>query len=273
MKQAENTSARAHIGKGDDHDGAADEAFESRWRARFREFAEEREDDAGIAGWSRAGLDARVRQFLQVRTRPRAGTCWLDAGCGAGTYTRILRDQGLVPVGTDYSFPTLRKAMQRETGPAMYATADVRCLPFADATFDGVLCFGVMQALSRSDEAVDTLARVTRPGGEVWVDALNRWCIVNLYDIVRRRVQGRRMHLRYESPRVMKQLMRSSGLREVRLHWLPLLPGRFKGAQHWVETPLARWVFRFVPFAGLLLCHSFIVVGMRQAERRDRHGD
>jgi hypothetical protein len=63
----------------------------------------------------------------------------------------------------------------------------------------------------------------------------------------------------------MKDLMRRAGLGDIRLHWLPLLPGRLKGLQHWVESPAARWIFRFVPFAGLLLCHSFIVTGRRPA--------
>lgn len=242
---------------------AGRDAFESAWRARFEEFAEEREDDAGIAGWSRAGLDARVRQFLQCWRPTDVRGLWLDAGCGAGTYTRILRERGLEVVGTDYSFPTLRKALTRETGPAMYAVSDVRSLPFSDSTFDGALCFGVMQALSRSDEAVRALAGVVKPGGDVWIDALNRWCVVNLLDTLRRRLQGRRMHLRYESPGLMKDLMRRAGLRDVRLHWLPLLPSRLKGLQHWVEGPVARWIFRAVPFAGLLLCHSFIVTGRR----------
>ncbi|MCU0242863.1 MAG: class I SAM-dependent methyltransferase, partial [Vicinamibacteria bacterium] len=152
-----------------------EDRFEADWRHRFEEFAEEREDDAGIAGWSRAGLDARVRQFLQAWSAPREGSLWLDAGCGAGTYTRLLRGRGVASVGTDYSFPTLRKAVQRESRQAAYAAADVRHLPFPDSTFDGALCFGVMQALSRSDEAVRALAGVVRPGGEVWVDALNRW--------------------------------------------------------------------------------------------------
>lgn len=244
-----------------DREGLSADSFESAWRTRFTEFAEEREDDAGIAGWSPAGLDARVRQFLQHWSRPRGGNRWLDAGCGAGTYTRILRDHGLEVIGTDYSFPTLRKATQRDARTALYAVADVRRLPFADATFDGVLCLGVMQALSRSDDAVRALAGVARPGGEVWIDALNRWCLVNLYDTLRRRVRGRRMHLRYESPGVLKALMRSRGLRDVRLHWLPLLPARFKGLQRWVEGSAVRWIFRYVPFAGLLLCHSFIVSG------------
>ena len=245
--------------------GPANRSFESAWRTRFEEFAENRDDDAGIAGWSSAGLDARVRQFLCAWMRPRPGGRWLDAGCGAGTYTRILQGQGLRVIGTDYSLPTLRKATQRDSGVTSYAVADVRRLPFGNASFDGVLCLGVMQALSQSDEAVRALVAVVRPGGEVWVDALNRWCLVNLYDTFRRRIRGRRMHLRYESSRNLISLMRSSGVANLHLHWLPLLPARLKRLQRWVERPLARAFLRFVPFAGLLLCHSFIVSGKRSA--------
>lgn len=240
------------------------DAFEAAWRSRFEEFAEVRDDDAGIAGWSRAGLDARVRQFLRYWTPAPANSRWLDAGCGAGTYSRILRQQDLEVIGTDYSLPTLQKAKLRTVEPIMFGVADVRRLPFRHGTFDGALCLGVMQALSRSDEAVRALATVVRPGGEVWIDALNRWCFVNLYDTLRRWRQGRRMHLRYESPGVLKELMRSNGLAGVRLYWLPLLPARLKRFQSWIETPVALWIFRFVPLAGLLFCYSFIVRGKRR---------
>jgi len=237
--------------------------FESQWRSRFEEFADARDDDAGIAGWSSTGLDARIRQFMRFWASPRRKGCWLDAGCGAGTYSRLLRDRGLQVVGTDYSFPTLRKAMQRETVSASYVVADVRRLPFADSTFDGALCLGVTQALSRSDEAVSALAAVVRSGGEVWIDALNRWCVTNLYDTLHRRLIGRRMHLRYESPRVLEQLMRDHGFRDIRLYWIPLFPSRLKRVQPILERPVARRIFSFIPLAGLLLCHSFVVKGER----------
>ena len=41
-----------------DNDGPS---FESKWRERFEEFAELRDDDAGIAGWSPSGLETRFR--------------------------------------------------------------------------------------------------------------------------------------------------------------------------------------------------------------------
>jgi ubiquinone/menaquinone biosynthesis C-methylase UbiE len=243
---------------------AETQPFEAAWRARFAEFAGESDDDAGIAGWSRSGLEARVRRFAALWVPPPEGARWLDAGCGAGTYARMLGRHGLEVVGADYSFPTLLKAKVRSTGPIAYATADVRNLPFRSASFDGVLCFGVMQALTRSDDAVKSLVAAVRPGGQVWIDALNRWCVASVITIARRRLKGEAMHLRYESPAAMKRLMRSQGLRRVRLHWLPIMPARLQRLQPWVEGKVADWIFRFVPLIGALVSHSFIVSGERR---------
>src|SRR6266481_1370695 len=63
---------------------------EAEWQGRFREFAESRDDDAGIAGWTSTGLEARLRRFLALWKPGAQGERWLDAGCGAGTYTRVL---------------------------------------------------------------------------------------------------------------------------------------------------------------------------------------
>jgi SAM-dependent methyltransferase len=241
--------------------------FETSWRNRFAEFAESSDDDAGIAGWSRSGLDARVRRFERLWKSGAGSGRWLDAGCGAGTYSRMLSRQGLEVVGADYSLPTLMKAKARSIEPVALAVADVRRLPFREGSFDGVLCFGVMQALARSDEAVESLVTVVKPGGAVWIDALNKWCIANLVTVARRRMRGQAMHLRYESPATIKRLLRSQGLERVRLHWLPLLPGKLQRFQPWIETRLARALLRLVPFLGLLVSHSFIVSGERSGAK------
>lgn len=41
-------------------------SFEKLWRKRFESFATNAEDDAGIAGWSPTGLDARLRKFKEI---------------------------------------------------------------------------------------------------------------------------------------------------------------------------------------------------------------
>jgi ubiquinone/menaquinone biosynthesis C-methylase UbiE len=244
--------------------GAPAETFETRWRQRFNEFAELRDDDAGVAGWTPTGLEARVRRFVALWSRGRPGDLWLDAGCGAGTYARLLLDNGLEVVGVDYSLLALRKARMRSSANIQYVVSDLRHLPFRREVFDGVICFGVTQALSESGSALRELAALAKPESEVWVDALNRWCIVHVYDFLKRRIRGRPMHLRYESPREMMRLMADSGFDNVRLHWMPILPSRSQRFQVFVESRIGEWAYRFVPLLGLIFCHAFIVTGRKR---------
>jgi SAM-dependent methyltransferase len=246
------------------------ESFEARWRERFCEFAENRDDDAGIAGWSVTGLEARMRRFAGLWRRPESRGHWLDAGCGAGTYSRFLRDQGQDVVGVDYLLPTLQKARVRGGGTGNYAVADVRRLPFRADSFDGVLCFGVTQALADSEPAIRELAASVRPGGELWVDALNRRCLVHAAELLKRRLRGRPMHLRYESPGSIKRFVRGQGLENVRLHWMPILPANWPRLQNWLERPFAQRLVAWLPFVGLSFSHAFIVHASKPRERPGR---
>ena len=242
--------------------------FEVAWRERFEEFATGSDDDAGIAGWSPSGLETRMRRFAGLYKVGKRGERWLDAGCGAGTYARMLLGHGADVVGVDYSFPTILKAKARSTSAVKLAVADVRHLPFPSGSFDGVLCFGVMQALSDSEAALRELATLPAAGGQVWVDALNRWCVVNAWDIFRRKLAGRPLHLRYESPWVIKRRMAAEGLANVELHWMPIVARRWPRLQRAIERPAARWLFKYIPMVGLFLCHSFIVGGEKVASSR-----
>jgi SAM-dependent methyltransferase len=239
------------------------ESFEERWRARFREFAEIRDDDAGIAGWSPSGLDSRLRRFTGLWARPRDRGLWLDAGCGAGTYMRFLKDNEQSVIGVDYSLLALQKAVARSPDAGHYVVSDVRKLPFRPGGFDGIICFGVMQALADSAPALRELAANMRPNGELWVDALNGWCFANAAHRMRRWLGRRPMHLRYESPRKIRQILRSQGLDDIDLHWMPIVPARWARLQRWLERPLAQRAVALVPLAGLLFSHAFIVSARR----------
>src|SRR6266446_2035492 len=121
----------------DPAEGLSRTRFEEEWRERFEEFATLREDDAGIAGWSLSGLETRFRFFRRLWHGAAPGSSYLDVGCGAGTYTRWLAEQGLQVIGLDYSQPTLKKARQRISPEIPLCAGDATRLPFADASFDG----------------------------------------------------------------------------------------------------------------------------------------
>jgi len=235
------------------------DTFEHAWRNRFEEFASLRDDDAGIAGWSSAGLDARLRRFAELWHPGRPGMRWLDAGCGAGTYTRYLMGRNIDMTGIDYSLPAIRKAKMRSPREIGFAVADVRQLPFRAESFDGVLCFGVIQALGESETALRELCLLMRPGGELWVDALNRAFVINAARVLARKLRRRPTHLRYESPRNLKRILTAQGFRDVAVFWMPMAPPRWPRLQHFVETPVLRRMLQVIPLFGLLISHSFIV--------------
>jgi SAM-dependent methyltransferase len=237
--------------------------FEDAWRRRFEEFATIRDDDAGIAGWSPLGLETRMRAFLRAWPGTRAGTLWLDAGCGAGTYTRYLAKQGLRVVGLDYSPVTAAKAKARDTETCMWGVADVTHLPLKSGCFDGVICFGVIQALAQSEGAISELTGRLRPGGELWVDALNKYCVANMWIRLSRWLRGKPRHLRYESPRRMKCLMEQAGLVDVQIHWIPIMPGRFSALQPAAESAVSGMLLRHIPGLGALLSHSCMLTGTK----------
>jgi SAM-dependent methyltransferase len=94
----------------------------------------------------------------------------LDIGCGPGNFTRSFvpaAEPGLV-VGFDASRTMLAAAARREVGPNLaYVRGDARALPFADAEFDAVCCFGTLHLLDDPLAALDEMARVLVPDGRL----------------------------------------------------------------------------------------------------------
>ena len=136
----------------------APDDFQARWKADFEQRGTSFDDDAGIAGWTTSGLLTRFRSFCRLWTGARRNTLWLDVGCGAGTYTRFLAEDGLVVIGIDYSLPTLVKARARSDPGISWVTGDATRLPIREGSVDGVLCFGVLQAVAATEPVLQAIA-------------------------------------------------------------------------------------------------------------------
>jgi SAM-dependent methyltransferase len=82
----------------------------------------------------------------------------LDVGCGS---SRIIQDIPQI-VGVDVALYKLRYMKQKCNSLVLGSIFD---LPFADKTFDGIICSQVIEHIPSGDRPFRELARVIRPGG------------------------------------------------------------------------------------------------------------
>ncbi len=111
-------------------------------------------------------LADRVRRLLG----PFSGTeVALDAGCGTGSVAFALAAHVAEVVGVDTRVDYLEAGRASAPANVRFEEADVMALPFGYAEFDLVCCHRVLHHVRRPELAVSELARVTRPGGKVFI--------------------------------------------------------------------------------------------------------
>ncbi|MCB9857616.1 MAG: class I SAM-dependent methyltransferase [Phycisphaerales bacterium] len=94
----------------------------------------------------------------------RIGERVLDVGCAHGSYLRQLANRQVAIHGLDVSTASLRRAIQY--GRPLVAASGER-LPFADESFETVLCHKTMYLFRTPEAALEEFARVLRPGGRI----------------------------------------------------------------------------------------------------------
>ncbi len=111
--------------------------------------------------------------FQKLELRP--GYRVLDAGCGPGRHlAEAFRRQGVDVVGLDMKMNDLTTArntlnlMRNEKedggGHTLVMKGDITGLPFADNSFDLVICSEVMEHIPEHERAAAEITRVLKPG-------------------------------------------------------------------------------------------------------------
>ncbi|GFO97105.1 putative methyltransferase [groundwater metagenome] len=101
----------------------------------------------------------------------------LDAGCGSGKYAIPLQMRGFDVIGVDVSPDALEMAAKGSECRELdikFLAADICHLPFPDASFDVVWCYGVLQHLLSAERelAVSEFRRLLRRDGMLFLEVM-----------------------------------------------------------------------------------------------------
>jgi ubiquinone/menaquinone biosynthesis C-methylase UbiE len=109
---------------------------------------------------------AVLELFCEMTLAADLGTDVADIGCGTGRLAPFLKGHGVSPRGVDLSQEMVNVA-RRDYPDFTFDVADLRDLPFEDASLVGAVCWYSLIFLAPADRPVafGELARVVKPGG------------------------------------------------------------------------------------------------------------
>ncbi|VVB95374.1 Ubiquinone biosynthesis O-methyltransferase [uncultured archaeon] len=99
----------------------------------------------------------------------------LDAGCGGGKYSLPLRMRGFDVTAIDVSLKALKIAGDRSAGRKLditFLAANIYTMPFRNAYFDVIWCYGVLQhlLLKERELAMIEFWRILKEGGLLFIE-------------------------------------------------------------------------------------------------------
>ena len=157
-----------------------------------------------------------------------AGKTVLDVGCAGGFMSEALDARGAAVTGIDPAEDAIAAAQAHAHKGSRDIRYDVgvgEALPYADESFDAVVCVDVLEHVADLEQVIREIARVLKPGGLFLFDTINRNPIARLAtitiaeDLLRLLPQGTHDPDMYIKPAELRAMMSAAGM----------TPGAFTG--------------------------------------------
>ena len=95
----------------------------------------------------------------------------LEAGSGAGRFTEIILKTGATIVSFDFSNAVDANFLNNGQSKSLSLfQGDIFALPLREASFDYVMCLGVLQHTPDPKTALGELSKMVKPGGQIFID-------------------------------------------------------------------------------------------------------
>lgn len=115
--------------------------------------------------------EVRLARCLQGNLTNLKGKKVLEAGSGAGRFTEILLKHGAIVHSFDFSSAVEANAKNNgDNENLVLVQADIRKIPFPKASYDYVICLGVLQHTPSPEESIKCLWEMVGPGGGLVID-------------------------------------------------------------------------------------------------------
>jgi len=123
--------------------------------------------------------------YILDQLRPQKNAKFLDAGCGNCYHAIQLAQKGFSVQAVDFSPAVLELAQENIKGRDLKGKIDIKQeslldLSFDEATFDYILCWGVLMHIPEVEKAIRELSRVVKPGGVVIVNENNMFALQSM---------------------------------------------------------------------------------------------
>lgn len=137
-----------------------------------------------LSGWGKYQKYQMAVELLQQTE----GEWALDLGCNIGHIPYLYHHQlaanpngqNWLIAGIDPSLSSLQRALSQQNPLAFFAAASGITLPFADNSFQVVLCVEVLEHILDQTRCLHEIYRVLQPGGTLFLTSPNPHCLPSL---------------------------------------------------------------------------------------------
>jgi SAM-dependent methyltransferase len=205
-------------------------------------------------------LDAFYRWILKkMQARPQ--TTLLDVASGEGHLLKIARQQGITPVGVDFS----RMAVQTAAMHTCQLTiGDGEVLPFADQSFDYVTNIGSLEHFFDPVAGLREMRRVLRRDGRAAIYLPNSFYLVDIIWHVWRTgysVSHKQLIERFAAKNEWKDFIEAEGFRVRETYKYNLaFPKKWADLVWYFRHPRKILYLMVAPFIPMNLSYSFLYI-------------
>jgi len=197
-----------------------------------------------------------------------AGKRVLDLGCAGGFMAEALDDRGARVTGIDPAADAIAAARQHAGARDIaYHVGVGEALPYADGSFDAVVCVDVLEHVGDLSQVIGEVARVLTAGGLFCFDTINRNPLASLAvvtlaeDVLRLLPRGTHDPDMFIRPRELRDHLEAAGL----------VPGEVVGLGPRGIGRRGDPTFGRLPFTGIIYMGTALRSTQQKCNNNDSH--